>query len=263
MTRKSQVVLCIVVMAAVSAIAVSTAAAGPSYGRCVPLKGGNYQDAGCTKEAAPGKRKFEWHYLGSETPTPENRGVTSTLKPGSTAVLEAVKGPQIVCTSEAGSGQLQYYNYQALTSMKFEGCTSAGMACTTAGQTAGTILGGPAYNYFGWINSASKKGGVLLYGSSYWLEFECAAGPLAGMHVKIYNGAIAPAKFGKMVTSETLKWTQSKGKQKPEYGESFGAYTLRGYVFNAAEEYVEEKPFGLSMTLVQTYEEKWELNPVL
>src|ERR1700688_2932720 len=112
MIRTSKVVLCVAAMLAISAIGIATAAASPNFGRCKALKEGAYKNSACTKTAAAGKGKYEWYCVVSETPTPENRGITNALKPGSTALLEGVKGPKIECTSETGAGQIGYYYYQ-------------------------------------------------------------------------------------------------------------------------------------------------------
>jgi hypothetical protein len=261
MKRIRLIGLCLVAAFAMSAAAVATASAAPDYGRCKALTGGKYQDKGCTIASVPGKEKYEWYPWGSGLPTPENRGVTTKLK-GKSATLETVKGAKVVCTSETGAGEIAYYNY-VIETMTFKGCTSAGLPCTTSGQAAGTIVGGPAYDYL--VFQSGKQGGRMLYEGGYWILFECAGGPLASLHVKIYYAAISsPVKLGKMVTKETVKYTATKGKQVPDENETYGSgLYLRAQLWTPAEEFIEEVQTGLTMTVIQKYNEKWEINPVL
>jgi hypothetical protein len=250
---------CLVAAFAMSAVAVATASAAPDYGRCKALTGGKYQDKGCTAASVPGKEKYEWYPWGSGLPTPENRGVTTKLK-GKSATLETVKGAKVVCTSETGAGEIASSIY-VIETMTFKGCSSAGLPCTTAGQAAGTIVAGPAYDYV--VFQSGKQGGRMLYEGGYWIVFECAGGPLASLHVKIYYAATGATKFGKMVTKETVKYTATKGKQIPEENETYGTVYLRAQLWTPAEEFIEEVQTGLTMTVIQKYNEKWEINPVV
>jgi hypothetical protein len=250
---------CLVAAFAMSAAAVATASAAPDYGRCKALTGGKYQDKGCTTASVPGKEKYEWYPWGSGLPTPENRGVTTKLK-GKSATLETVTGAKVVCTSETGAGEIASSIY-VIETMTFKGCSSAGLPCTTAGQAAGTIVAGPAYDYL--VFQSGKQGGRMLYEGYYWIVFECAGGPLASLHVKIYYAATGTTKFGKMVTKETVKYTATKGKQIPEENETYGTVYLRAQLWTPAEEFIEEVQTGLTMTVIQKYNEKWEINPVV
>jgi hypothetical protein len=259
MKRIRLVGFCLIATFAMSAVMVATASAAPDYGRCKPLTGGKYQDKGCTKASVPGKEKYEWYAWGSELPTPENRGVTTKLK-GKSATLETVKGAKVVCTSETGAGEIAG-PIQVIGTMTFKGCSSAGLPCTTAGQAAGTIVAGPAFDYVAF--QSGKQGGRMLYEGTYWISFECAGGPLASLHVRVYYGATGATKFGKMVTKETVKYTATKGKQVPEQNETFGMFVLIANLFTPADEFIESVQTGLTMTITQKYNEKWEINPVV
>jgi hypothetical protein len=259
MKRIRLIRLCLVAAFAMSAAAVTTASATPDYGRCKALTGGKYQDKGCTIASVPGKEKYEWYPWGSGLPTAENRGVTTKLK-GKSATLETVKGAKVVCTSETGAGEIASSIY-VIETMTFKGCSSAGLPCTTAGQAAGTIVAGPAYDYV--VFQSGQQGGRMLQEGYYWIYFECAGGPLAALHVKIYYGATGATKFGKMVTKETVKYTATKGKQVPIANETYGETYLKAQIFSPAEEFIEEVQTGLTMTVIQKYNEKWEINPVV
>jgi hypothetical protein len=66
-----------------------------------------------------------------------------------------------------------------------------------------------------------------------------------------------------MVTKETVKYTATKGKQVPIANETYGETYLKAQIFSPAEEFIEEVQTGLTMTVIQKYNEKWEINPVV
>jgi hypothetical protein len=262
MKRIRIIAVCLIAACVPSVVWVATASAAPDYGRCKGLKGGKYKDAGCTKESVPGKGKYEWYPWGSGVPTPEKLGFTTKLKPKSTATLQTIKGDKVVCTAESSTG-LFSANYQyPIKNLKFEGCSSAGFPCQTAGQATGTIASTEEeVAVLGWINQPAKKVGTDLYGGGYWIEFDCTGGGLP--HVKISGQAIAPVLSGKMLSTETVKYLAKGGVQQPGGFEGSTGYFLYAYITNSKEEFLAYEQIGLSMAIVQTNEEKWEINPVV
>jgi hypothetical protein len=261
---------CLVAVLISVVAAAGAAAEPPDYGRCLkvkPAKSGVYGNSGCTTIGGLKANEYEWHPWGSGAPTVEKRGFTTKLKPTTTATLETVGGYKVVCTGETGSGKTAYnsYAYQEIESLKLEGCSSVQQPCTTSGAKEGIIVTTRLRNLVGWIDHPLKKVGALLYFENEFgpgMEFDCAGGPLA--HVKINRGIISPLKSGKMLLKENVKYVAKGGYQKPGMMESFAEpFFLEVSIFNGAEEFVEWQVAGLTMTIEQTNEEKWEINPIV
>ena len=125
--------LCLVAVCATCiGVAATASAAAPEFGRCLAQTGGKFSDAGCTKGVAS-KGKFEWH------PGVVKYHFTSTMSTGS-ATLETVKGTKITCTSEASPGEFRNEKEIAGVVAKFNGCSTSGLKCSSAGGVEGEIV---------------------------------------------------------------------------------------------------------------------------
>lgn len=112
---------------------------------------------------------------------------------GSSVKLTSTDGPSISCTSETGSGSVSTTTSGTL-SLIFHGCTGPfGFACTTPGQSSGTITASYSFDGIMVTSTASTKGpGILLTphtlsteltpGKRGFTEFSCL-----GISIKVYG----------------------------------------------------------------------------
>jgi hypothetical protein len=247
------------------------------------MAGGTYYNAGCTKKPMPKYQgKYEWFPAFNEEVaevTLPKPGFTLALKEGTVAVWKD-KALKIVCSNVVGTGSVISSKSEEVTTLTFEGCTSGGGFCTSPGETAGTIVRGATTSQLlalGWLSKAEGKVGADLFGSAsgfgedLW-EFECSSGKAAALGIKgITDQGISPVVSGKMLGATTLKW-KSKPWEIPERGdcqvpehfeEESGQRCFQVEYFKGTPEYASSDFIGLKMTLVQTYEEPIEINPVV
>jgi hypothetical protein len=272
---------CLIAAFAISVLVVSTASAEPpEYGRCKALTGGEFANKGCTKAAVPGKGKYEWYpaYIPAKLElTLPKPGFTLKLKAGTKAFWQT-RGVKIVCSNVIGAGDVFREREAHVTTLTFEGCVSAGGACTTPGQAAGTIVPNPTQHlatFLGWLSQPSQKVGEDLYQTppgreEMWL-FHCAAGTFAALGIEgINDQGITPVTSGKMLSRVTMKWkskaTIQGNIQVPERFEIDGSGSCRCFQVSYEKpsgEFGSGDFIGLTMTLIQTNEEPVEINPVV
>ena len=218
--------LCLFVVFALGAVvAASASATAPEYGRCLKQTSGSgkqFSEAKCVKEVAKGssKDKYEWV---------PGAGKTRFETKGGIGILSAVGGEKVECKTESSTGQfLEGTNKEAGNMViKFNECQSLALTCSTPGAKAGELVTNAVEGLVGWENKAKKKTALELYpahsvSSGLFIEFECA-----GLVVKVRGKVLVPIKNDAMKTSETLKYKDSKGKQKPEkWEESSGKVIL-------------------------------------
>ena len=214
---------------------------------------GQYADASCTEPGA--KWKYEWYRGVAKT------HFTSKIARGA-ATLETVKGSKVTCETETGTGE---YTGSSLTTvggvvLTFGGCESLGQKCSTAHAADGEIVTNQLEGVLGITelgeNSAKDKIGLDLFPvgrTGFVMEFSCGATPVSAR-----GSLIVPLPANKMLLTFKLKYSASKGKQKPEsfVGESKDVLEAS---FNGA-------PFeqaGLTLTTTQTNEEEVEVNSVV
>jgi hypothetical protein len=279
---------CLIAAFAIGALASSASAEAPEYGRCKAHAKGNFYSGSCTKAVTPGKGKYEWYpayIVGPEKLVLPNPGFTLKNEEGKTIIWKTVQGDKIVCTAATGAGAIAHDKEATVSYLTLEGCTSSGGPCTTAGQAPGTIVSNPVEQLatdLGWLSAAEKKVGLDLhnvFGHEDIFEFRCSSGNLARVEIEGVAGqGIAPVVSGKMATTAKLKWTSEKIPQvgndaahmvqKPEHFEN-GSECACFQVTYREEKKIGKKTYfsgdfiGLTMTLVQTYEEPVEVNPVV
>jgi hypothetical protein len=209
--------LCLVAVFAMSAIASATAsAAAPEFGKCLKKAvagGSGYSNNGCTK-AVGTAAKYEW--------VPGAAGVTFTTT-GAAATLLTTKGETVTCTSEASSGKyLGGNNKEEETTVNFAGCKSNGLTCTTTGDASGELTTNPLIGIIGYEKPPTTTAKTVLQlhpvtSGGHFIDFKCTSA--LTIEVRGAEGAnggiLVPIKNDKMSNLETLKYTQSKGKQKP------------------------------------------------
>ena len=205
--------LCLLVALTVGAIAVTSASAtAPEYGRCLKkakAEGKGYTSNKCTTAGEGTKAKYEWI---------PGAGKTKFETKGGLGVLTSVNGQKVECKTESSTGEFFEGNNKEAGNMliKFNECETLNLTCSTPGAKAGELVTNGVEARVGWENKAKKKTALELYpahsvSSGLFIEFECA-----GLVVKVKGKVLVPIKNDAMKTSETLKFKDSKGKQKPE-----------------------------------------------
>jgi hypothetical protein len=236
-----------------------TTANPPELGRCVKLaKGvhGGFATATCTTAATVKNFAYEWE----PGPGP-NAHFTAVIKPTTVAVLETTKKRTVTCTGAHAVGEYTGRRTLGGVVITLTGCESAGAKCTSAGAGEGegvttqlegqlgierTSPEGPQKNKAALDLAPAEPSGPVA-------EFTC--GPTA---VVIRGSVLAPLAANKMVLTDTLKYTATGGKQKPEAFEGMPADVLLSTFGEAAPEQT-----GLKLQLIRTDEEKIEVNTVV
>src|SRR6476620_2168160 len=265
MRRIRIVGLCLVAVFAMSAVvAGSASAANPDYGRCIkegPKKLNNYDGANCTKLASEdagseaeklAKGNFVW-----KAGVPAKAGFTAVLKPETIATLETKDGKKVTCKKLNAAGKYTGLTTVATTQTDFSECESAGIKCNTSGAGVGVIKVKNLEGELGLIakgetgikdkigNVLWPEGGTPTSGTEF-VEFACG-----GLVVKVKNSVISPVSSNAMKLTATVKFTASKGVQKPTKFLG-GPNNFLESKFSAAE----YQQSGQSATTIQTNEEK-------
>jgi hypothetical protein len=223
MKRIRIVGLCLIAALAMTAItAASASAAAPEYGKCTKVaKGtGKMSAATCTLEKAGGS--YEWQPLAGTVT------FTTAIKEATLATLETVKKEKVVCKGETSTGS--FLNAKEVeTTPTFTGCEAFKLKCSTPGQPEGTIAVAALQGELGVekkgetavknkiasnLYAQGNKGGQIV-------EFSCG-----GFVIKVKAEVLFPVSANKMLATATVKFTASKGKQKPEKFEGGPKETL-------------------------------------
>jgi Regulator of chromosome condensation (RCC1) repeat/IPT/TIG domain len=222
----------------------------PEFGRCLKVaKGtGQYENAGCTKRG--GAKSYEWY------PGVVEAGFKTTIKPTTKATLETVKKVKLTCTGETSTGSITGAKAVGNVVVKFTGCVSGTKKCTTVGLAEGELETKTLEGVLGIERITVKEGketrhvALDLYPvgkTGAFLEYTCTGSAPATLSGSI----LAPVTTDKMLTTATLKFTATAGKQKPEAflgGE-------KDVLTNTLNEQV-----GLTVGSTQTNEEAVEVN---
>lgn len=261
MKRITVVGLCLAIASVLSAVAaVSVSAAAPEYGRCFKQAGGKYKNASCTLASVPGEEKYEWF----PGPGPKAK-FTSTLKPATVATLETTGGAKVTCTGETNSGEYTGPKTIANLAITFTGCEAGALKCSTEGAAAGEVIteplaAGVAFAIFG---KKEKREGTGIGRATAPAEGEVIVTmTCAGLSVTLKGTVLNFLMPNKMQLTSILKYKATKGKQKPQFYENEAKENEFGVLFSS----FGGGPFvqtGLSAEVVQTNEEKIEINKVV
>jgi hypothetical protein len=236
-----------------------TTAEPPEYGRCVKLaKGvkGKYATATCTSPATAEKFAFEWE----PGPGPKAKFTTS-IKALTVATLETVTKKLIVCTGQTSTGEYTGRKTVGNVVITFTGCEMGGSKCTGAGAEEGEVVTNTLEGVLG-IEKTSTEGPVKnkiaqdlfpVAEEGPLMEFSCGPTP-----VSVRGSVLDPVKSNKMLSTATLKYAATAGKQKPEKFEGLPKDVLETSFGEAAFD-----QSGLKLTTIQTSEEKIEINSVV
>jgi hypothetical protein len=205
--------MCLVLGLALSAVAAASASAtAPEYGRCIKkakAEGKGYTASKCTVAGEGTKAKYEW------VPGAEKAKFTTS---GGVGVLSTVGNASVECKAESSDGEFKPGSNKEETGIfvKFTGCQSIGLQCSSPGHAAGELETNELEGLVGWESKAKKKTDLELYpaksvASGLFIEFECQ-----GLVVKVRGHVLVPIMNDTMTETTTLKYKDTKGKQKPE-----------------------------------------------
>jgi hypothetical protein len=219
--------LCLVAAFAAGAVASTSAlAAGPHYGTCVKkgvAGGAGFSDAGCTKPVASAA-KYEWVKGGANGVT-----YTTAIKPATKATLETKKKEKVICSGETSTGTI-LNETETETTPTFTGCETLKKPCSTAGEPEGTIAVKALQGELGLEKKGTTEITNKIASNLYRqgnrngeiVEFECV-----GFVIKVEGTVLFPVTTNKMLTTATVKFAASGGKQKPEKFEGGPAEILQ------------------------------------
>lgn len=241
--------LTIIALSAIAAVQVSSASAtAPSFGRCVKQAGGTYANAGCSVIKA-GANKFAW------VPGVVKPHFSTKLKEG-TPLLETAAGTKITCSAAQGAGEISGEKTVRNVTMKFNGCQTSTLPCQNgaAEEINTNVLDGELGVEKLGETAAKNKLGLDLKGQTTedLADFTCA-----GIPIRVRGSVIRPFKTNAMILTETVKFAQSKSKQKPE--------KFVGLPKDTLETNTNGGPFeraGLALIALSTYEEKIEASSI-
>jgi hypothetical protein len=223
----------------------------PEYGRCTKVaKGvkGAYASSGCTSPATAEKSSYEW-----ASGTGSKAKFTTKFKELTVIALETVKKTFVNCTGETGKGEITGPKALSGVVITLTGCGSAGSKCTTSGSLEGEVVSKALEGMLGWENKALKHVATDLFPVGHtgpFFEFTCGAVP-----VIVQGSVLVKDTTGKMLSSETLKYTEKGGKQLPEHFEGAPQDVLESKFGAGAFEQT-----GLGLTVIQADEESLEIN---
>jgi len=231
--------LCLAAVFAISAVAVSSAAAStPEYKTCAKAAKvgktytGAYTDKNCSELNAKGEGKFE--RVAVKTPDKFKAKAAATtiyLYDPTTKTLKL----KVICTKGKDEGEI-FNSTEAKLKITYEGCepleTELKGKCTTAGQAAGTIVTEPAIEKLAWVNSGETEVGVSVAAAAEGGPIEkmtCAGAETAELRGAM-TGKIGPVNT--VSKTQTLTFNASSVTGEPELlGTWSGATFTEGGLF--------------------------------
>jgi hypothetical protein len=185
-------------------------------------------------------------------------GFKAALKSG-VATLESTGKAKVTCTGASGSGLITALKKVGSVDITLTGCESGGQKCTTSGLAEGELQTSFLEGVIGVEKIAVVNGKEVKHialalfpvgRTGPVLQYTCTGGEL----MTLGGGILVPVTSGKMLTSSTVKYAATGGKQKPEF-------------FKGEEPEVLTNGFGeqvgLSLNLTETTEEAIEINPTV
>ncbi len=261
---------------ALGAVAATSASAfvrePPEVGRCIKHAGGHWKDGGCkTAAKVASEQKFEWYPAygeaeNGETKLAEKLKFTSVSKEGTLIQLTTVTGEGIGCKKQTALGEATGPKTLKTYNVVFSECAETGQKCTSTNPKAektGEIKvkelnGLLGIEKFGETHAKDKVANLFKpVSGEVFTEFECG-----GIPVKVHGEVMNPLKSNSMKSVLTVKFTASKGKQKPEKFATDPVGTKR-VLFSNKLVGGGEVQAGQSLTTIQTGEEKLEINTLI
>jgi hypothetical protein len=231
----------------------------PEYGRC--LRFGNIRTFGtslcATLGGQPSRILYEW-YPAFESIAPLGKtNFTTAIKPLAIAKIETVGKKVIACKGETSNGEYTGRKTIGNITITLTGCTLGADSCASSGAAEGEVVTSVLRGELGVISKSiegptkNKIGTDLKPASGEMIaQFACA-----GVPVTVSGAVIVEVKRNTMATKVTLKFGELKGVQKPTSFEGGPEEGLQVAIGEAAPVQA-----GLSLTTIQTNEEKVEAN---
>jgi alpha-tubulin suppressor-like RCC1 family protein len=227
-----------------------TVVSAPDFGVCTKAAaeptGVTFTDKGCTKRAegeAPGK--YEW--------SPGVEEADFTLAAKGAIKLESVTKQLVTCAGASGSGAFGGAQEVSGVLLRLSGCESRGLPCTSGELAAGEV---ESSTLAGVLGETGPKKAALDFAPAEagapFMSYECAAVPGT-----VTGSVLVPVKTDKMTTTTELKFSASKGRQKPEAFEEAAPDVLFSFLGEG-----EPAQTGLTATLELASEEGVEVNDV-
>lgn len=245
--------VCVVAALALSAVAAAAAfAEAPEVGRCVKStpKAGGYTSATCTKtDTEDNDGTYEWK------PGAEKGHFTGT---GGIGTLETVGKVGVQCKTETSEGHYAGPKTVGGVAVLFKECASAGFKCQSAEAGEGEIKTNTLAGELVWEHKLLKKIALRLFPESGELLAQFTCGP---SRVEVRGSVLVNVLAGKMIKSVTLKYTSTKGKQKPEFYETAGGEKVRSILETDATGLTKGwEQSGQTITNVNVGEEALKVN---
>ncbi len=127
-------------------------AQAPEFGRCLALAGkdGGYRNAACTSASPRKTGRYEWY------PGAARDRFTSESKGAAKIVFEGVNDVRVGCTGQTSTGEYASPKLEEHVVFTFTGCTTDGLAVSSAGAASGEVLTNPTECELGVL----QKGGT-------------------------------------------------------------------------------------------------------
>jgi hypothetical protein len=236
------------------------ASAPPEFGRCIKTPGGSYLSGVCTKTTGAGEGNYQWYSaFGSANPL-EKVGFSNTLQEGTLVSLETVGKSTVVCEGENTIGEYTGNKTVGSVVVTFSTCSAVGGRCTSPGAGEGAIVTNALEGTLGVITAASEavnnKIGEDLFPPGHTgtvAQFTCS-----GITFVVSGSVIFPLSTNTMKLTTTVKFSATKGKQKPERFAGEPTDVLLSAIGGGSPE-----QSGQTLTGAQTNEEKLEVNSVV
>ncbi len=232
----------------------------PVFGRCLKASGkGLFKNSSCTDKLASATGAYEW-FPGPGLKT----GFSLALKAGGTLKLESTGKKSLICTGAGGHGNVSGLKTVNIEELTFTGCSDGGEKCTNTG-----VEGEVVFTYFsdltgslGWSNKASKKLDLKLTPSEFLISgYVCPNLSTRAKEVLIgASGILLPVKVNKLSTKATDKFSERKGTQVPSALEGEAPLAFEWERINVSPRTETIENVGLKATVLQTYEEGYEIN---
>ena len=231
------------------------------FGRCVKLaKGaeGKFATSNCTSLASPEKHTFEW--MPGPGPKPKFTTVSTKGVHLATHTATGQEATRMACRSESNDGEYTGPKTVGGVVITFTGCEIEGTPCTSPGEEQGHVVTNTLEGVLGMeqrstLEPTKNKIALDLFPVGKvgpFMEFSC------GSTTAVVRGAV----LGREKTNTMLSvmkapnFLTDHGRQRPERFEGLPREVLGCSLDGATAQ------CGLQLSMVQTNEEKMEINSV-
>jgi hypothetical protein len=271
MRRTSIIGVCLAAAFALSATAATASAferEPPEYGRCVKQVGGQFKDGGCKTASAPGEERFEWIPAfeaenAYNIAHPPKLKFKLTSKEETPFWLETVREKIFSCRGTNGKGkegitadgEITGPKTTRLSNIVIRGCEIIETAECGPFNEVNELDGLLGVQKFGETSAQNKIANLLAPSSGEIIvEPDCHASAV------IKGSVLNPVTANAMKLAPIVKWNRHKSKQKPERFATDPLETKRVLSWSILGDPFEQA--GLSLTVIQTNEEKIEISTV-